>query len=143
MKRILSLFLLFALLLSLTSCGGMTLFSNVSSANSEIYTDEEIAAAMDEVKKNFKRIWKGCILLDISYKGDAILDIYNYKEYAKQYQADDVIVISIDFYVPSLASIPGFGDIHEVETNHKYEDWSCILLRYDGGDWEYIGGGYP
>ena len=143
MKRILSLFLLFALLLSLTSCGGMTLFSNVSSANSEIYTDEEIAAAMDEVKKNFKRIWKGCVLLDISYKGDAILDIYNYKEYAKQYQADDVIVISIDFYVPSLASIPGFGDIHGVETNHKYEDWSCILLRYDGGDWEYIGGGYP
>ncbi|MBO5968044.1 MAG: hypothetical protein J6S14_06050 [Clostridia bacterium] len=143
MKKVLSLFLTISLLLSLTSCGGVTLFSNVVYAESDLYTDEEIAAAMDEVKKNFKRIWKGCILLDISYKGDSILDIYNYKEYAEQYQADDVIVISIDFYVPSLASLPGFGDTFVVETNHKYEDWSCVLLRYDGGGWEYIGGGYP
>jgi hypothetical protein len=116
MKKVLSLFLIFSLLLSLTSCSGVTLFSNVVYSESDLYTDEEIAAAMDEVKKNFKRIWKGCILLDISYKGDSILDIYNYKEYAEQYQADDVIVISIDFYVPSFASIPGFGDIHGVET---------------------------
>ena len=77
MKRIFSLFLIYVLLLSLTSCNGTTLFSSVSSAKSDIYTDEEIAAAMDEVKKNFKRIWKGCVLLDISYKGDTILDIYN------------------------------------------------------------------
>ena len=143
MKKALSLFLIFSLLLSLTSCSGVTLFSNVVYSESDLYTDEEIAAAMDEVKKNFKRIWKGCVLLDISYKGDAILDIYNYKNYAEQYQADDVIVISIDFYVPALASIPGFGDTFVVETNHKYEDWNCVLLRYDGGNWEYIGGGYP
>ena len=137
MKRILPLFLLFALLLSLTSCGGMTLFSNVSSANSEIYTDEEIAAAMDEVKKEFQRTRKGCVLLSVSYRGDAVLESYNYKKYAEQNQADDVIVIHTDFYVPA------FADVHGLETNYKYENWSCVLLRYDGGDWEYFTGGYP
>ena len=143
MKRINAILILFALLLSLTSCSGVTLFSNVSYAESDIYTDEEIAAAMEEVKKNFKRVWEGCVLLDISYKGDALLETDNYKKYAEEYQADDVIVISIDFYVPALASLPGFGDTFVVETNHKYEDWNCVLLRYDGGGWEYIGGGYP
>ncbi len=137
MKRIFLLFLISALLLSLTSCGGVTLFSSVSSAKSDIYTDEEIDAAMDEVKDYFQRVWKGCVLLDISYRGDAVLETYNYKKYAEQNQADDVIVIHVDFYVPA------FADVHGAETNSKYEDWSCVLLRYDGGDWEFFTGGYP
>ena len=143
MKRIFSLFLIYVLLLSLTSCNGTTLFSSVSSAKSDIYTDEEIAAAMDEVKKNFKRIWEGCILLGITYKGDAFLETYNFKKYAEEYQADDVIVISIDFYVPLFSGAPNFGDFYTSQPMRKYEDWSCVLLRSDGGNWEYIGNGYP
>ena len=43
MKKVLSLFLIFTLLLSLTSCSGVTLFSNVVYSESDLYTDEEIA----------------------------------------------------------------------------------------------------
>ena len=143
MKRINAILILFALLLSLTSCSGVTLFSNVVYSESDLYTDEEISAAMDEVKKNFKRIWEGCILLDITYKGDAFLETYNFKKYAEEYQADDVIVISIDFYVPLFSGAPNFGDFYTSQPMRKYEDWSCVLLRSNGGNWEYIGNGYP
>lgn len=50
---------------------------------SDIYTEEEIQEAIDIIKKEFSKDWKGCTLKEIYYAGD---DKALFTSYAKQYQ---------------------------------------------------------
>lgn len=134
MKRIFSIFLIFSLLLSLTSCGGVTFFSNVVYSESDLYTDEEIAAAMDVVTSNFEKNWKFCTLLEISYIGDGRLA--DYQDWADRNNADDVIVFLSDFYISFFANNPTMNN------GSEYEGWNWILVRTNGGEWQLVDWGY-
>lgn len=132
MKRILSLLLIFVLLLSLTSCGTLN-FVDIEEFSSEIYTDRDIADAMEVVLEEFQGK-KDRILLNLSYIGDA--QLADYKDWADRKGADDVIVFLTDYYVSF------FSDTPTQNTASEYENWKFILVRTQGGEWEIVDQGY-
>lgn len=132
MKRILSLLLIFVLLLSLTSCGTLN-FVDIEEFSSEIYTDRDIADAMEVVLEEFQGK-KDRILLNLSYIGDSRLA--DYKDWADRNGADDVIVFLTDYYVSF------FSDTPTQNTASEYENWKFILVRTNGGEWEIVDQGY-
>ncbi len=132
MKRILSLFLISALLLSLTSCGTLN-FVDIEEFSSEIYTANDITSAMELVLEQFYGR-TDTILLRLSYIGDEWLD--DYRDWADRNKADEVIVILADYYISF------FSDNPVMNTGHKYEKWNYILVRSDGGEWEIVDQGY-
>ena len=72
MKRFLSLLLAAVLLLALAACGGNVKDVQTKAVASEMYTQNDIDAAIDVIKKDFSRDWKGCTLTEISYAGDDV-----------------------------------------------------------------------
>ena len=132
MKRILSLFLLFALLLSLTSCGTLN-FVDIEEFSSKIYTARDITSAMEVVLEEFQGK-SDRILLSLSYIGDS--EISDYRDWADRNNADEVIVFLTDYYVSF------FSDTPTQNTASEYENWKFILVRTDGGEWEIVDQGY-
>ena len=132
MKKILLLLLIFVLLLSLTSCGTLN-FVDIEEFSSEIYTDRDIADAMEVVLEEFQGKTDR-ILLKLSYAGDA--ELADYKDWADRNGADDVIVFLTDYYVSF------FSDTPTQNTASEYENWKFILVRSDGGEWEIVDQGY-
>ena len=132
MKRILPLFLLFALLLSLTSCGTLN-FVDIEEFSSEIYTDRDITSAMEVVLEEFQGK-SDRILLSLSYIGDS--EISDYRDWADRNGADEVIVFLTDYYVSFFSDTPTQNPASE------YENWKFILVRTDGGEWEIVDQGY-
>ena len=132
MKRIFSLFLIFVLLLSLTSCGTLN-FVDIEEFSSEIYTARDIADAMEVVLEEFQGKTDR-ILLNLSYIGDSRLA--DYEDWADRNGADDVIVFLTDYYVSF------FSDTPTQNTASEYENWNLILVRTNGGEWEIVDQGY-
>ena len=132
MKRLFSLSLIFVLLLSLTSCGTLN-FVDIEEFSSDIYTANDITSAMEVVLEYFMD-QKDRILLKLSYAGDA--ELADYKDWADRNGADEVIVFLTDYYVSR------FSDTPTQNTASTYENWSFILVRSDGGEWEIVDQGY-
>ncbi len=132
MKRIFSLFLISALLLSLSSCGTLN-FVDIEEFSSEIYTERDIADAMEVVLEEFLGKTDR-ILLNLSYIGDS--KIADYEDWADRNGADDVIVFLTDYYVSF------FSDTPTQNTASEYENWKFILVRTSGSEWEIVDQGY-
>ena len=67
MKKIVCAMLCILLVFSLSACGGNVNEVNTHNVESEIYSAEDIAAAIDTIKKEFKSNWNGCTLTEIYY----------------------------------------------------------------------------
>ena len=132
MKKVLSLFLIFSLLLSLTSCGTLN-FVDIEEFSSNVYTTQDITSAMELVLEEFQGK-KDRILLNLSYIGDS--EISDYKDWADRNGADEVIVFLTDYYVSF------FSDTPTQNTASEYENWKFILVRSSGGEWEIVDQGY-
>lgn len=132
MKKILSIFLIFALLLSLTSCGTLN-FVDIEEFSSEVYTANDITSAMEVVLEYFLG-QNDRILLKLTYAGDA--ELPDYKDWADRNGADEVIVFLTDYYVSLFSNTP------TQNTASKYENWLFILVRTRGGEWEIVDQGY-
>ena len=132
MKKVLSLFLIFTLLLSLTSCGTLN-FVDIEEFSSEIYTDRDITSAMEIVLEEFQGK-NDRILLSLSYIGDS--NISDYRDWADRNGADEVIVFLTDYYISF------FSDTPTQNTASEYENWKFILVRTNGGEWEIVDQGY-
>ena len=132
MKKALSLFLIFTLLLSLTSCGTLN-FVDIEEFSSNVYTTQDITSAMEVVLEEFQGK-KDRILLNLSYIGDA--KIADYKDWADRNGAGEVIVFLTDYYVSF------FSDTPTQNTASEYENWKFILVRSSGGEWEIVDQGY-
>ena len=132
MKKVLSLFLIFSLLLSLTSCGTLN-FVDIEEFSSNVYTTQDITSAMELVLEEFQGK-KDRILLNLSYIGDS--EISDYKDWADRNGADEVIVFLTDYYVSF------FSDTPTQNTASEYENWKFILVRTNGGEWEIVDQGY-
>lgn len=58
MKKIVCTMLCILLVFSLSACGGNVSKVNTHNVDSEIYSGEDINAAIDTIKKEFKSNWK-------------------------------------------------------------------------------------
>ena len=59
MKKTLGPILCFLLVLCLSACGGKVSDAKTHNVESETYSQQDIAAAIDVIKKEFKSNWKG------------------------------------------------------------------------------------
>ena len=85
------------LVFSLSACGGNVNEVNTHNVESEIYSEEDIAAAIDTIKKEFKSNWNGCTLTEIYYAGDD--SSKDHQDWADRNNADEVIVLLSSFDV--------------------------------------------
>lgn len=134
-RKFLSLFLLCTVMLSLSSCShGVVSHVEISEYSSEIYSDEDIEAAMKVVMQAFDESSELWYLLELSYIGDDRME--DYQDYTEREEADEVIVLLSDFYI----SI--FSDSPVMNTGSKYEGYNWILVRNEGEVWQIVDQGY-
>ena len=62
MKKIVCTMLCVLLVFSLSACGGNVSEVNTHNVESEMYSEEDIRAAIDTIKKEFKSDWKDVLL---------------------------------------------------------------------------------
>lgn len=134
MKRTVFLLLCILLAMGLGSCGGNIDHTESEYVESEMYSQEDIESAIDTIKNEFDREWKGCSLTEIYYAGDEKSRAY--QEWAERHQADEVIVLLSSFDVDESG---GDGSLNP---NSTYSDWNWILVRDTGGKWEHVDHGY-
>ena len=132
MKKAIAILLLFTCLISCSSCG--TRYVNISEFSSDIYSNEDIAAAMEVVLQTFYESEERWTLLELSYIGDDRME--DYQDYTEREKADEVIVLLSDFYI----SI--FSDSPVMNTGSKYHDYKWILVRNEETDWHIVDRGY-
>lgn len=134
MKKIINSFMCLVLVLSLCACGGNMKNVETLEADSELYSQEEIASAIETISKEFSKEWKGCTLTEIYYAGDDTSK--EYWDWADRHDADEVIVLLSSFDVDSSG---GDGSLNP---NSTYDGWMWILVRTDGGSWKHVDHGY-
>lgn len=134
MKRILSVGLLIFVMLFLCSCGENVSEVKISSVDSDIYSQNDIDSAINTAINYFKWNFNGCKLIEIHYAGDEYAD--EFKEWAKQYDADEAIMLLSDFYVNST------GGDGSLEPDSTQSGWNWILVRNKNGSWEHKDHGY-
>lgn len=134
MKKILCTMLCILLCISLTACGGNVNEVNIRNVDSEIYSEDDINAAIDTIIKEFNSSWNGCTLTEIYYAGDDF--VKDYQEWADRNNADEVIVLLSSFDVDSS------GGDGSLEPNGTYSGWNWILVRTNGGQWQHVDHGY-
>lgn len=134
MKKILCVMVCTLLVFSLSACGGKVNSVKTHKVESKIYFEEDITAAIDTIKKEFKSSWKGCTLKEIYYAGDERSKAH--KDWAVRNKADEVIVLLSSFDVDSSG---GDGSLNP---NSTYDNWMWILVRTNGGQWKHVDHGY-
>lgn len=120
--------------LSLSACGGNISDVSTQRIESELYSQDDINAAVDIIKKEFKSDWKGCSLTEIRYAGDEITK--EHQKWSERNNADEVIVLLSSFDVDSSG---GDGSLNP---NSTYDEWKWILVRSNGGQWKHVDHGY-
>ena len=134
MNKIVCAMLCILLVFSLSACSGNVNEVNTQNVESEIYSEEDIAAAIDTIKKEFKSNWNGCTLTEIYYAGDD--SSKDHQDWADRNNADEVIVLLSSFDVDSSG---GDGSLNP---NSTYNDWKWILVRTNDGQWQHVDHGY-
>lgn len=134
MKKIAHITLCTLLVLCLSACGGNIRGVKTHNVDSEMYSPDEINSAIDTIKKEFKRNWKGCTLTEIYYAGDDLSKTH--QDWADRNNADEVIVLLSSFDVDSSG---GDGSLNP---NSTYDGWNWILVRTDNGQWQHVDHGY-
>ena len=132
MKKLCALFVCMLCLLGLCACGGDVSSVQVLQVPSEIYTQEEIDAAIRVIRRDFARNWSGCTLREIGYAGDEI----NRREGADEQEGQQVLVLTSSFDVDASG---GDGSLNP---DSSYSGWMWILQRTPGGRWRHVDHGY-
>lgn len=107
---------------------------NAQFEQSQIYSEEDIESAVQIISDYFDEEFEGCTLTELYYSGDSYADEFN--EFAEIYGADEAIILISSFDVGSSG---GDGSLNP---NSTYNDWNWILVRNNGGKWEYVDHGY-
>jgi hypothetical protein len=136
MKRIVSVLVCMAMLFGLSACGDNTTNVKTHEVASEVYSQEDIDAAIETITKEFDEEWtkKGCTLTEIYYAGDEVSS--ESQSWAERHDADEVIVLLSSFDVDDSGRDGSF------EANTTYADWNWILVRTNGGQWKHVDHGY-
>ena len=126
--------ILSVLLVFCSACGGKVSDVKTHEVSSQLYSQAEIEAAMDVIKREFRRNWDGCTLTELFYAGDE--DSKNSQGWADKYDADEAIVLISSFDVDSS------GPEKWLNPNYTYTEWHWILVRTAGGRWQHVSHGY-
>ena len=134
-KKICLLCISAIMVLSICSCSGTgkTDDCKIIPIESDIYTQEDYEEACQVVFDYFKG-FKGCNMTEIKYAGDEDADAM--KEWAKEYGADEVIILESSFDTDSKG---GDGSLNP---NDTYTGWQWILARDKDGKWQHKDHGY-
>lgn len=132
MKKILALILAAVLTLGLSGCGQLFTTFAVVGEKSSVYTEADINEAMDVVLDYFRKEFDGCTLIELGYAGDKTLS--EQKEWARQYKADECILLVCSFETDGTAG--------PLNPNSTYENYKWVLTRAGGGNWEVKTNGY-
>ena len=100
---------------------------------SQLYTQEEMDAALTVAKAYFEEHYQDCALREIGYVGDQ--QAMAYQDWAVRNDADDVIVFRSAFQTGSHPAI-------SLNANSTYERYLWILVRNEGGQWVHADHGY-
>lgn len=134
MKNAFVFILVIAFLLALCSCGGNVKNVQIVEVDSDFFTSRDISAAIKTAIKYFEREFEDCTLKEIKYIGDE--EKKSFSEWAKQYDADEAIVLVSSFEV-GLSGLDG-----SLEPGQTYENWQWVLVRDNGGSWRHVTHGY-
>ena len=134
MKKIVCTMLGILLVFSLSACDGNVRGVKTHHVDSEMYSQDDINAAIETIKKEFKSDWKGCTLTEIYYAGDDCSK--DHQDWADRNNADEVIVLLSSFDVDSS------GADGSLNPNSTYDNWNWILVRTNGGQWQHVDHGY-
>lgn len=104
----------------------------VESPASDIYSEEELDAAMAAAVEYFHDYFGGCTLESIAYTGDERSTSCD----AAQYGVDEVVVLTSSF---SVGKRGGDGSLNP---GGHYSKWLWIMGRKDGEDWKHLDHGY-
>ncbi len=97
---------------------------------SEMFTQEEIASATDEVMEYFCEEFEGCMLREIHYAGDERSALES-----KNFGSETLVLLSsFDALMP--------GDDSGMSKDTAYDGWSWILARNEEGGWDIVTYGY-
>lgn len=133
MKKWISWMMALTFVVLLAGCGNVE-DVKVIEQESAIYSERDIESAIKTTKRYFKRAFSGCSLKEISYVGDDKME--DLQEWANDYKADEVIVLTSSFDVDSSG---GDGSLNP---NSTYKNWQWILVRNHGGRWKHVDHGY-
>lgn len=134
MKKLTCLVCGIVLAFGLCACGGDTNDVATHEVASDLYTQEEITAAMDTIKTEFKD-WKGCTLKELYYAGDGFSE--GHQDWADRNDEEEAIVLLSSFDVDSSG-----GPDRTLNPDSTYTDWMWILVRSSGGPWKHVDHGY-
>lgn len=132
MKKLVTLLLTVLLVLSLAGCGRLSATFAIVGEKSSVYTEADINEAFDVVLDCFRKEFDGCTLIELGYAGDDTLS--EQKEWARQYKADECILLICSFETGSTAG--------PLNPNRTYENYKWVLTRTGGGEWEIKTNGY-
>ena len=133
MKKLTAIILSLVFALSLVGCSeGTNNLEIIEWTPSEMYTDEEIKAAIDTVCSDFRH-WGGCSLDTITYAGDEVSAAHI--EWATRLKLDQSLVL-ISSFSTNIFAEPG------LEKNETYDNYKWILVRKEGTDWSHVDHGY-
>jgi len=134
MKKLLCVALCVLLMVSLCACGGKISNLKTPNVDSEMYSQKDITAAINVIKREFTINWSGCTLTEIYYAGDE--KTKEHQDWADRHDADEVIVLLSSFDVDASG---GDGSLNP---NSTYDNWMWILVRTNGGQWKHVDHGY-
>lgn len=134
MKKSVSVCVILLLCVLMTGCGGGRISSaNIEIGESSVYTEDELDNAVYIVLDYFSEEFEDCYLTELWY--DEEYSKARAEEWAKQYEAEQAIVLLSEFYTGP------YGGDGSFNPNETYENWQWILVR-DGGEWELKTWGY-
>ena len=141
MKRTIAAVLCAAMLLLLAGCGkGNTSNVKIDYGTSSVYSQKEMDAAIDVIKKQF-RSFADCELLSLSYMSDEECNGADNVKWMNELRTEDqkeAFTQCIAFHSSFRSPKDGGG---AWEADQEYT-WSWWLARSEGGQWKLMTWGY-
>ncbi len=139
MKKGIAILVSALLLLALAACGGeKTTGPEVEYGNSDLYTKEEMDAAVAAIRAEFDT-WDGCELRALRYAGDESASQENLDWMNELRKDGEVFTQCIEFLSDFHTSSEANSDL---EADQEYQNWQWWLARSEGGDWQLMTWGY-
>lgn len=136
MKKGLVFFAAVIMIFGLAACGDSTKDVVIDYGESDIYTESDMDAAIEQIEKEFAT-WEGCELHSISYTSDECNSEENieWMNNIGDTEFTQCIEFISDFHSPKA----GGG---AWEADFEYTAWQWWLARTDNGEWNLLTWGY-
>ena len=131
-------------LLGAMGCGGgKTAGAKIDLGTSELYTRDELEAAVKLIEKEFSG-WKGCELHTLRYAGDEWQTAENaaWLSELAEAQGRPGPITECAMFLSDFHSPKGPKQIGAWNMDEEYRNWQWWLGRPEGGEWQLLTWGY-